>query len=288
MTVDVQTVKSTAETLAALARPAGRARPVKSNLQLTRQLAVASFKLKYAGSALGYVWSLMRPLLLFGMLYLVFALFLLRGRTAAGENFPVELLVGIVAWTFFAEATATSVSSVVANADMLKKARFPRSILVVSSVLSAVMTLTVNFALVLILGLIFGWYAIGWQTLMVPVLLLELILLATGAGLLLGAVFVYFRDIGYTWEIALQLLFYASAIIFPLTLVPAAYRWIVVVNPVAQAVEDLRRALVSAAVPWSTDLLGARLIIPLGIVMLALVVGATVFARLSGRFGDHL
>ncbi len=85
------------------------------NLNLTRELAVTAFKLRYAGSVLGYVWSLIKPLMMFGMLYLVFAFFLLRDRTNSGENFPVQLLVGIVVWTFFADATLTSLYSIVAS-----------------------------------------------------------------------------------------------------------------------------------------------------------------------------
>jgi ABC-2 type transport system permease protein len=255
---------------------------------LTREIAVTSFKLKYAGSALGYMWSLMRPLMIFGMLYLVFALFLLRGRTAPGENFPVELLVGIIAWTFFAEATTASVSAVVANAEVLRKALFPRWILVVASVMSAVMTLVVNFSLILVVGLILHWYVIGWQTLLVPVLLLELVLLSLGVGMFLASVFVYYRDVGYIWEILQLLLFYASAILFPLSIVPAHLQGWVALNPLAQIIEDMRRALVSSKIPWSASVLGGGLAIPLVAVCLSLVVGTIVFKRLSRHFGERL
>jgi ABC-2 type transport system permease protein len=234
------------------------------------------------------MWSLMRPLMIFGMLYLVFALFLLRGRTSSGENFPVELLVGIIAWTFFAEATSASVSAVVANGEVLRKALFPRWILVAASVVSAAMTLAVNFSLIVLLGLALHWYTIGLQTLLVPALLLEMVVLSMGVGMFLASVFVYYRDVGYIWEILQLLLFYASAIIFPLSLVPQQLQWLIAINPLAQIVEDMRRALVSSTIPWSATVLGAKLAVPLIGVCLALVVGVLVFQRLSRHFGERL
>jgi ABC-2 type transport system permease protein len=279
---------TTIDTLASLSRGARRPSRLRSNLTLTRELALSSFKLKYAGSALGYMWSLMRPLMIFGMLYLVFALFLLKGRTAPGENFPVELLIGIIAWTFFAEATTASVSAVVANGEVLRKALFPRWVLVVAAVMSAAMTLVVNLSLILVLGLTLHWYVVGWQSLLVPLLLLELVVLSLGVGMILASVFVYYRDIGYIWEILQQLLFYASAIIFPLSLVPVHLQWVVALNPLAQVVEDMRRALVSSTIPWSSTVLGSKLAIPVIGVCLSLVVGTIVFRRLARHFGERL
>lgn len=279
---------TTIDTLALLARGATRPSRLRSNVTLTRELALTSFKLKYAGSALGYMWSLMRPLMIFGMLYLVFALFLLKGRTAPGENFPVELLIGIIAWTFFAEATTASVSAVVANGEVLRKALFPRWILVVAAVMSAAMTLVVNFSLILVLGLALRWYVIGWQSLLVPLLLLELVVLSLGVGMILASVFVYYRDVGYIWEILQLLLFYASAILFPLSLVPGHLQWLVALNPLAQVVEDMRRALVSSTIPWSSTVLGSKLAIPVIGVCLSLVVGVIVFRRLARHFGERL
>ena len=261
---------------------------LRSYVNLTRELAVTSFKLKYAGSILGYVWSLIKPLMVFGMLYLIFALFLLRGRTTAQENFPVELLVGIVIWTFFADATVSSLAAIVSNGDMIRKAYFARWILVIASNLSAAMTLGVNAALVLVLGLVFNWYHLGWHSLLAVPLLLELYLLTLGIGLILAAVFVYYRDLGHIWEIVLQMIFYSSAIVFPFALIPGGLQVFAAMNPIAQIIEDMRRALVTSSIPWTSDLLGVRMIVPSGIVLVTLVVGATAFRRLSLRFGERL
>lgn len=288
MSVSIDSAPTTAETLARLARPAARPAQRRGSLRLVTRLAITSFKLRYSSSALGYAWSLVRPLLLFGMLYLVFWLVLLRGRTVPGENFPVELLVGIVGWTFFAEATMSATVSVASNADMLHRALFPRWVLVAAAVLSSAITLAVNAAMVIVVGLVFGWFTIGPQTLWVPVLLLELTALALGLGLMLAAFFVYYRDLGYIWEIVLQFLFYTSAIVFPLSLIPAAYRWMAMLNPVAQVTEDIRRALVTDQIPWSASTLGWRFAVPLACVALSLGIGILLFRGLSPRFGERL
>jgi ABC-2 type transport system permease protein len=260
----------------------------RSNLTLTLALALASFKLKYAGSVLGYLWSLVKPLLLFGMMYVVFALFLLRGRTPAGENFPVELLFGIIIWTFFADATATSLQAIVANGDMIRKAYFPRWILVVAAGFSSLMTLLVNLALMLAIGLGLHWFNFGSQSLLLIPLLIELFVIALGAGLLLSALYVHARDLGHIWEIILQALFFASAVVFPFTLIPDRFQGIVALSPLTQMIEDMRRAFISPSIPWTADILGGRIVIPLVFAALSLGIGSLVFARLSRRFGEHI
>jgi ABC-2 type transport system permease protein len=265
-----------------------RTSALRSNLNLTRELAVTTFKLKYTGSVLGYAWSLVKPLLIFGMTYLVFAVFLLRGRTNPAENFPVELLLGIIIWQFFAEATGTSTASVVANAHILRKAYFPRWILVVASTLSVTMTLAVNVALVLAIGLPLGWFHVGLYTLILPLLFIELYVLVAGIGLLLSALFVFYRDIAHVWEILLQVLFYGSAVVFPFSLIPGRFRELIAFNPMAQIIEDMRRALVSKAIPWSSQILGPLMIVPLGAVVIVFGLGFLVFTRRSPHFGESL
>jgi len=260
----------------------------RRNFDLIVEFALTAFKLKYAGSVLGYVWTLVKPLLVFGTMYVVFALFLLRGRTSAAENFPVQLLVGVVIWSFFAEATMTALTSIASNSDLILKAFFTRWVLVVASTLSAAMTLLVNICLVLAIGLPLHWFHIGWATLFLPLLLIELYAFALGIGLMLAALFVYYRDLGHIWEIVLQVLFYASAIVFPFSLIPGGLKVLVALNPIAQIVEDLRRCLVSDAVPWSTDILGGLVVVPLACAGVALVAGGYAFRRLSRNFGVAL
>lgn len=261
---------------------------LRSQVNLLRELTLTSFKLKYAGSALGYVWSLVKPLMLFGLMYIVFAVFLLRGRTTQMENFPAQLLVGIVAWYFFNEATHSALNAVVSNAGMVRKAYFPRWTLVAAAALSSVMTLAVNITIMMALGLTFHWYHLGWQSLLVLPLLLELCLFALGVGLLLASLYVYYRDLGHIWDVLLLFLFYASAIIFPITVIPYKFLVFIVMNPLAQIIEDIRRALVTPVIPWSVNILGPKLVVPIGTVVATLVLGALVFRRLGRRFAERL
>jgi ABC-2 type transport system permease protein len=264
---------------------AERPSPLRVNLNLTRELAVTSFKLKYTGSTLGYAWSLVKPLLIFGMTYTVFVRVLKAG--SGDPSFPVELLVGIVIWTFFADATSSAVGAIVANGQIIRKAYFPRWIVVVASTLSATMTLAVNLALVLLIGLPLGWFHVGLQTLLVPLLFVELYILVVGIGLLMSALFVFYRDLGHVWEIMLQLLFYASAILFPLTLITNRVPF-AVMNPIAQIMEDIRRALITSSIPWSAAILGWLIVVPCLIVCASLAVGYLVFHRSSPRFAEAL
>ncbi len=273
----------------ATARPrAERASAFQANLNLTRELAVTTFKLKYTGSVLGYAWSLVKPLLVFGTTYIVFAVFLLKGRTSRAENFPVELLLGIVVWTFFADATLSSVSAIVGNGHMIRKAYFPRWIPVVASTLSATMTLAVNMALMFAIGIPLGWFHVGLHSVVLPLLFVELYVLVVGIGLLLSALFVFYRDLGHVWEISLQLLFYGSAIVFPFTLIPQRFRMLIAFNPMAQIIEDMRRAVVSSAVPWSAQILGGWTFVPIVAVFLVFGLGFYVFRRLTPKFGEAI
>jgi len=288
--VDAVTDETSGAVLSPLLQPwPERVSGLRAELNLARELAVTSFKLKYAASTLGYVWSLLKPLMLYGMMYLVFAFFLLRNRITPQENFAAQLLVGIVIWFFFNEATHAALTSVVANTDMLRKAYFPRWILVVAALVSSTMTLAVNMALILVLGLIFHWYHIGLQSLFVIPLLLELFCLALGLGLILAAIYVYFRDLGHIWDVVLQLLFYASGIVVPwFTLVPRPVLVFIAMNPVAQITEDVRRAIVTPVIPWSEGVLRVLTVVPIAIVVAALPFGWWLFNRVAPRFGERL
>jgi ABC-2 type transport system permease protein len=272
-----------------LASRGARAGTVPANLSLTRELAVTAFRLKYAGSVLGYLWSLVKPFLLFGMMYVFFALFLHVGSGDPAEEFPVELLLGIVVWNFFSEATGSALSSVVGNADMIKKSAFPRWILVVAASVSAAMTLIVNLALIVAIGTAAHWFRWGLQSLWFPLLLVEMYILALGCGFLLASLYVHYRDLTHIWEVVLQALFFASAILIPFAVIPAKYQTIVGLDPITQIVGDLRRSVISPSLPyWSTDILGRLAFVPPLICVCVLVIGLIVFRFLAPRFGEHI
>src|ERR1039457_5627993 len=196
--------------LEAIARPRSI---FQRNLNLVRELSITAFKLKYTGSALGYVWSLVKPLMLFAIMYLVFSQLL--GTGSGSTDFPVQLLVAIVAWTFFTEATSTAMNAVAGNGDLIRKAYFPRWILVAASTTSALLTFAINTSLVLVVTLVLGHLDLTWLSLLAPLYYLELILLVLGLSMLLSSLFVFFRDLGHIWEILSLVLFYVSAVVFP-------------------------------------------------------------------------
>ena len=180
-------------------------------LHLTWTLAVQEFKLRFFGSVLGYLWQLMRPLMLFGVLYVVFTQFV---KVSDQELFPVSLLLGIVLFTFFAEATAGAVSSVVDREQLVRKIHFPRLAIPLSVVLTAAFNLVLNLVVVFIFGLSLGIEA-RWTWLELPILVVLLALFVVGLAALLSALYVRFRDLRPIWEVALQVLFYGSMIIVP-------------------------------------------------------------------------
>jgi ABC-2 type transport system permease protein len=273
-----------------IARPTSA---MQRNLNLVRELAFTNFKLKYTGSALGYLWSLVKPLMLFGIMYAVFARLLKAG--AGAPEFEVQLLLGIVLWNFFTEATSTAIGSIAAAGNLIRRAYFPRWILVVSSTLTALMTFVINTALIVVITVAIGHMHLSLRSLMAPLFFIELVALIVGLSLLLSALFVFYRDVGHIWEIISLVLFYASTIVFPFTILvtepgvtPSRDLWFAGLNPIAQIVQDLRWSLVSPGVHPMVNYLGVGYVIPLVIVAVIFVIGFGVFHRLTPRFAENL
>ncbi len=260
------------------------------NLNLVRELSITSFKLKYTGSALGYVWSLVKPLMLFGIMYLVFSILLRAGVGAF--DFPVQLLVAIVAWTFFTEATSTAMNAVAGNGDLIRKAYFPRWILVVASTTSALLTLAINTVLVVIITFALGHLDLTWLSLLAPLYYLELIVLVLGLSMLLSSLFVFFRDLGHIWEILSLVLFYGSAVVFPFEIIYSHSKKLADfagLNPVAQIITDLRHVLVEPdKIPSMASLIGPLAYIPIAITIAVFILGFVVFNRLTPKFAESL
>lgn len=260
----------------------------KQNRALTRELVITDFKLKYQGSILGYLWSLLRPLLLFMILYIVFVKFLKIGNGV--PHFPVYLLLGIILWNFFSDLTLQGLTSVVGRADLIRKVKIPRWIIVFSSSISALITFLLNF--VVVLGfMVFNHISVSWNVLLLPVYLLEIYVFAAGISLFLSASYVKFRDIGYIWEVILQAGFYLTPIIYPLSRISSiSLQKIILLNPVAQIVQDMRYSLVtkdSITVSKVFDN-GYYSLIPYIIVLLVFIIGAIHFKKQSKYFAENI
>jgi ABC-2 type transport system permease protein len=260
--------------------------PATRYVNLTRELAFTNFKLKYTGSVLGYLWSLMKPLAYFGMLYVIFVDFL----HVRGTDFPLQMLVAIVIFTFFTECTSTSLGSVAGNAHLVRKASFPLSSLVVSQSLTALLTMAINLSLVVLIGAPLHQLHLSLRTLIAPFLLVELYLLSLGVGMLLASAFVFYRDLGHVWEVLTQLLLYAGGVVFPASSIHSAnIARFFYLNPLAQIIEDARHAIVTPDAPWTVSLVGfPQYLLPLGMSVLVFVLGLALFRRLTPLFAESL
>jgi ABC-2 type transport system permease protein len=260
----------------------------KQNKALLSELVRTDFKLRYQGSFLGYAWSLLRPLLLFVILYLVFVKFLKLGNGV--PHYPVYLLLGIVMWNFFVEMTVQSLGSIVGRGDLIRKIRIPRWIIVVSSSISALINLFLNL-LVVTLFIFINHVSLSLSALWLPLILIEIYMLALGLSLFLSAAYVKFRDIGYIWEVILQGGFYLTPILYPLSRINnITLQKLILLNPMAQAIQDARYSIVTHTT--KTIYLayngGWYEIIPFVIVVLVLIGGLTYFRKESQSFAENI
>lgn len=254
---------------------------------LLRQLVITDFKLRYQGSILGYLWSLLRPLALFAILYLVFAKFLKIGD--AIPHFPVYLLVGIVLWNYFAEVTGNSVSAIVGRGDLIRKINFPKYVMVLAGSFSALINLGLNF-IVIAVFMILSNVDIRAAIILLPILILELFIFALAAAFFLSAAFVRFRDINYIWEVVMQAAFYATPILYPLSLVSNDVAKILLLNPIAQIIQDVRYVLVTPATQTISQLYGSWMIrlVPLAMAVALVILSAWYFRSRSKYFAEEV
>jgi len=253
---------------------------------LIAQMTLTEFKLKYAGSVLGYFWSLVKPLLFFAVLYLVFTLVFKLGKGV--PNYPVYLLAGVVTWTFFIEATLNGMNSIVSRGDLIRKINFPKLTIVVSATLTSLLTFVLNFVAVFFFLVISKIIPI-LSILFLPLLILELLLFVLGIGLILTTLYTKFRDFSHIWELALQVLFYATPILYPVDLVPERFKQIVMINPLAQIIQDIRWSLISHKVTTSWEVLGPVLgLLPVLIVAIVFLFGLWVFSAQAKNFAEEI
>ena len=232
------------------------------------------------------MWSLLKPLFLFAILYVVFTYIIPLGKDVA--HYPVYLLTGIVLWNFFIESTIIGASSIVARGDLIRKIRIPRYLVVISSSLSALVNLCLSLVVVFIFALFNGVSpSFGW--LMIIPITIELFIFALGLSFLLSALYVKFRDITYIWEILLQAGFYATPIIYPLTIVPTDYQKWFFVNPLTQIIQDARYFVVTdtTITIWST-VYSWKVLIPFIIIIVISAIGGLYFKRRSKYFAEDI
>jgi ABC-2 type transport system permease protein len=255
---------------------------------LTWTLAKLEFKLKFFGSVLGYFWQLARPLMFFGVLLAVFTIAFDVGSVV--RNYPIVLLMGIVAFTFLSEASNGAVESVVMREGLVRKIHFPRLVIPLAVVVTAYLNFAVNFSAVLIFALAFG-VEVRWAWLELIPLIGLLGLFATGLAMLLSALFVRYRDVRPIWDVVLQAIFYASPIIWPLELLKVDWlQHLLLVNPLAAVVVQMRHALVDPRAPTLVEAIGGYplALAPLAVVVAVVALGFWVFNRAAPRVAEEL
>jgi ABC-2 type transport system permease protein len=221
------------------------------------------------------------------MMYLVFGRIFKLGATS--QYYPLALLIGIVLFTFFSDATIIGMSSLVSRESLLRKLIFPRVIIPTAATLTAAMTFVVN---TIVVGGFVAWNQLVPQLewLLIIALLLELYIFVLGITLIVSTLFVHFRDIGQIWELALQLLFYASPIIYPIGYLPAWARNLAFLNPFTQVLQSIRALIIYPEdVTTATTALGiyGRLI-PIGIAFATFLIGLWLFKRQEPYFAERV
>ena len=257
-------------------------------LSLTWMLAVTDFKLRYFGSVLGYLWTLMRPLMLFGVLYFVFTKVFSIGDDIA--HYPVYLLTSIVLFTYFSETTAGGVQCLIARENLLRKMHFPRIAIPISVSLSALFNLVLNLIAVLVFAIASG-VEIRLSWLQFPFLVLALTLLAIGFAMLLSVLYVRFRDIQPIWDVVLQITFYASPILYVIGMLPGGIqREMMAANPLAAILTQMRHAVLDSSANTAAEAIGggARLLIPLALIVTVFCLGLWMFNREAPRIAENL
>jgi ABC-2 type transport system permease protein len=254
---------------------------------LTWTLAVTDFRLKFFGSVLGYVWQLMKPLLLFGVLYVVFTQFVRLGSGVA--HYPAMLLTGIVINTFFADATGASVGAVMARENLVRKIQFPRMVIPLAVVLTTYMNFVLNFVAVVVFLLISG-VEIRWAWLELFPLVIALGVFCTGIAMGLSALYVRYRDVQPIWDVATPIIFYGTPILYPIEHIAPHFRHVIMCNPLAVIVVQARHALVDKHAPTAAEAIGGapRLLIPLAILVGVCVLGYRIFNRSAPHIAEDL
>ena len=259
----------------------------KRFIALTRTLTLTDFKLKFYGSALGYLWQLIRPLMLFGILLVVFTRFLRFGKI---PHYEVVLLLGIVLYSFLNEAVSGSVDSVVAREPLVRKVQFPRLVIPATVVATAFLNLLLNLVAVFIFALIRGVTPM-WSWLELPLILLSATVLAAGIGMIVSCMYVRYRDVRPITEVVLQALFYATPIFYPIERVEPSLRHVMMMlNPFAPIIQWARHAIVDPSAPTPAQAAGGtlNLMVPIAIIIGLFALGFWLFNREAPRIAEEL
>ena len=252
---------------------------VWAHRELLYFLTWRDIKLRYKQTALGVLWAVVQPVLPMIIFTVLFGRF--ASMPSDGMPYAAFAFAGLLPWTYVANAIGNSSGSIVASASLVTKVYFPRMIIPGAAVLAALLDFLIGFA---VLGVLLAWYRIPLQTslLIVPVLIAILTVLALGLGMLCAALTVRYRDVRHVLPVLIQFWMFATPIIFPISMVPAKWRWVLVLNPLTGIIENFRAAVFGRPLAWGT--LGVSVVFACSVV----VYGAYSFRRLERTFADTI
>lgn len=257
-------------------------------LELLYLIAITDFKRTYFGTVLGYLWSVARPLMMFGVLLVVFTRVFHLGSSVA--HYPVFLLFDIVLFGFFQEATMTAVGSIVGKESVIRKTQFPRLVIPLATVLTSLFNLLPNLLVAFVFILAFGVDPM-WTWLLLPVLLLALTVITTAVSMILSALYPRFRDLVIIWTVAVTALFYATPVLYPLEAVSGRVRDVIALNPLSPIFTLARKWVIDPHAPGPGAAASGgygRAAIALAIYATICVLSVVVFLREAPRIAEEL
>jgi lipopolysaccharide transport system permease protein len=246
--------------------------------ELIKNLVISDLKVKYASSILGFAWSLLNPLMMMVILYFVFS----NVFANTGEHFILYILTGILTWRFFSLGTAAALNSVVGKPSLVTKIYIPREILTLSSVLSCLISSLMEFAVLLPLLVLLG-VGLKASALFFPVLIVLYFFIVYGISLALASLYVYFRDLNNIWDLFIQLGFFLSPIVYPVSKIPPGYLGLYMLNPVTAVMCMMRGIFIDGTLPQAGDLA-----VPVLFAVLLMAGGSLTFKGLSRRFAEEV
>jgi ABC-2 type transport system permease protein len=255
----------------------------RRSLELLYQIASNEFRRTYFGTALGYLWSICRPLLLFAVLLAVFTHVIRLGNSV--PHYVVLLLLNIVLFGFFSEATSLAVGSVVSQEAIVRKTQFPRLVIPLAVVLTAAFNLALNLVVTFVFILALG-VTPHWTWLLLPLLLVWLLVITTAVAMILSSLYPRFRDVGLIWQVFSTALFYATPVLYPLQKASGTLGTVVSLNPLAPLLELARRWIITPAAPVRGG--AAQLLVPLVVSLAVCAFAVWVFNREAPRIAEAL
>ncbi|MDX6696698.1 MAG: type transport system permease protein [Solirubrobacteraceae bacterium] len=256
-------------------------------VNLTWIIGLTEYRLTYFGSVLGYLWSLMRPLMLFGVLYVVFSQIVKFGDQI--PNYPVLLLFNIVLFNFFSDSTQRAVTAVVDSEGIVRKMHFPRLVIPLSTVLTGALNLFLSLFAVFVFLLAYG-VSPRWTWLLLPLLILPLIAITAAVSMIVSSLYVRFRDVAPIWFVASTIMFYGSPVLYAIDTVPDASQRYLLFNPIAMLLEQGRKWVIDPSARGAIDAIGGWgwALVPIAVFAALCALGVWLFDREAPAIAERL